>query len=197
MKKRFIVASASPRRKQLLETAGFEFEVIASQCDETLESEIGARQAVLTLSKRKAESVFEKNKDAVVLGCDTVVALENKILGKPKNDEEAFQMLRFLSGKVHTVYSGVCIVENGKEKSFVGSAEVEFFELSDEFIRSYVKSGEPKDKAGAYGIQGLGAALVKKINGDYFSIVGLPLAQSVRELEKFGVFGSLKSQSAS
>lgn len=197
MKKRFIVASASPRRKELLSSRGYDFEVIPSDCDETLEEGIGAKEAVLYLSKRKAESVFEKNKDAVVLGCDTVVAAQNKILGKPKDDKEAFRMLRSLSGKVHQVYSGVCIVENGREESFVGCANVEFYDLSDELIRSYVESGEPGDKAGAYGIQGLGAALVKRIDGDYFSIVGLPVAQSMRALEKFGVSGKLKNGSLS
>lgn len=191
MRKRFIVASASPRRKELLLSSGFEFEIIPSDADETLESGIDAYDAVKELSKRKAESVLKNNSEAVVLGCDTVVALDGKILGKPKNEEDAFSMLKMLSGKTHRVYTGVCITDGKKTESFVSCAEVTFYELSDETVKSYILSKEPMDKAGAYGIQGLGSVLVKNINGDYFTIVGLPLAQTARALAKFKINGKI------
>ncbi|MGN0467576.1 MAG: Maf family protein [Acutalibacteraceae bacterium] len=191
MKPRFIVASASPRRKKLLQNMGFVFDVIPSDADETLEENISAADAVAELSKRKAQSVSKNNKGAVVLGCDTVVALGEKILTKPSNEKEAFAMLRSLSGKKHCVYSGVFITDGEKETSFTEKAEVEFYQLSDEEIKAYIATGEPMDKAGAYGIQGYGGALVKKINGDYYSIVGLPLARCIRELANFGVYSEI------
>ncbi len=190
--KKFIVASASPRRKELLQNAGYDFEIIPSDADETLEEGISAFDAVSELSKRKAESVFSENPDCVVLGCDTVVALGEKILGKPKDETEAEEMLKALSGKVHKVFTGVTIKSKDKTETFVSVSEVEFFELSEETIKSYVSSLEPMDKAGSYGIQGLGAVLVKKIEGDYQTIVGLPLSQCARVLAEFGILGKIK-----
>ena len=189
--KRFIVASASPRRKELLSMAGFEFEIIPSDADETLPENMGAYEAVKELSKRKAFSVWEENRDAVVLGCDTVVALDDIILGKPENEEEAEKMLTTLSGKEHFVYSGVCITDGEKTRQFVGSARVKFYELSKETIKSYIATKDPMDKAGSYGIQGIGSVLVEKIEGDYFTIVGLPLAETARVLKEFGVEGTV------
>lgn len=189
--KRFIVASASPRRKELLSNLGFDFEVIPSDADETLPEDISASEAVEELSKRKAQSVFEENTDAVVLGCDTVVALDGKILGKPSDEKDAEEMLRTLSGRTHQVFSGVTIMDKTKSKTFVSVSDVEFYELSDEAVMSYIKTREPMDKAGAYGIQGIGGVLVKKISGDYYTIVGLPLAQSVRVLADFGIKGTI------
>ena len=190
MKKRFIVASASPRRKELLSMAGFEFEIIPSDADETLPENMGAYEAVKELSKRKAFSVWSDNKDAVVLGCDTVVALDDIILGKPEDEEEAEKMLNTLSGREHYVYSGVCITDGERTKQFVGSAKVKFYNLSKDTIRSYIATKEPMDKAGSYGIQGIGSMLVEKIEGDYFTIVGLPLAQTARVLSVFGIKGN-------
>lgn len=192
MKKRFIVASASPRRKELLSMAGYDFEVIPADADEAIEESTKAFEAVKILSKRKALSVWEENKDAVVLGCDTVVALDDRILGKPKTKQEAFNMLMALSGKKHFVYSGVCITDGKNTVQFVGSAAVEFYELSKETVNSYIETKEPMDKAGSYGIQGIGSVLVKKIEGDYFSVVGLPLSQTARELRNFGVTGKVE-----
>lgn len=190
--KRFIVASASPRRKELLAMTGFEFEIIPSDADETLPDNMGAFEAVKELSKRKALSVWKENRDAVVLGCDTVVALDDIILGKPQNEEEAEKMLTALSGKEHYVYSGVCITDGEKTKQFVGSARVKFYDLSKDTIKSYIKTKEPMDKAGSYGIQGIGSVLVEKIEGDYFTIVGLPLSETARVLKKFGIVGSVE-----
>lgn len=189
--KRFIVASASPRRKELLSLLGYDFEVIPSDADETLPNDISAQRAVEELSRRKAQSVFKENTDAVVLGCDTVVCLDGKILGKPQSREEAEEMLWTLSGKTHQVFSGVTIMDKTKSETFVSVSDVEFFELSQEAISSYVSTGEPMDKAGAYGIQGMGGVLVKKISGDYYTIVGLPLAESAKVLADFGIRGKI------
>lgn len=190
--KRFIVASNSPRRRELLLLAGYQFEVIPSDADETLESGIDAGEAVKELSKRKALFVSRKNKGAVVLGCDTVVALGGKILGKPKDESEAFSMLKSLSGREHEVFTGVYITDGEKSEGFLSCTKVEFYPLSDETIRSYIATKEPMDKAGAYGIQGLGSVLVKKINGDYFTVMGLPVNECARVLSKFGIKGTVE-----
>ena len=191
MKKRFIVASASPRRKELLQNAGYAFEIIPSDADETLEDGTSAAEAVEILSKRKAEAVYKNNPGSVVLGCDTVVALDGVIFGKPKNKDEAFRMLESLSGKTHTVYTGVCVTDGEKTKTFVSNTEVEFYELSAETIKSYIETLEPMDKAGAYGIQGFGSVLVKGIRGDYFAVMGLPVNESARILSSFGIKGKI------
>lgn len=190
--KRFIVASNSPRRRELLSLAGYRFEVIPSDADETLESGIDAGEAVKELSKRKALFVSKMNKGAVVLGCDTVVALGGKILGKPKDESEAFSMLKSLSGREHEVFTGVYITDGEKSEGFLSCTKVEFYPLSDETIRSYIATKEPMDKAGAYGIQGLGSVLVKKINGDYFTVMGLPVNECARVLSKFGIKGTVE-----
>lgn len=189
--KDFIVASASPRRKEILAMGGFSFRIIPSDCDETITERLSPEETVKILAERKALSVLKNNTDAVVLGCDTVVALGDEILGKPSCREAAFNMIKALSGKVHRVCTGVCIADKGKTETFVSVAEVEFYELSDETVKSYVETGECDDKAGAYGIQGLGGTLVKSINGDYYAIVGLPYAETVRVLSKFGIKGKM------
>lgn len=190
--KDFIVASASPRRKEILQNGGYSFRIVPSDCDESIAQKLSPEDTVKELAKRKALSVFESNKESVVLGCDTVVALENQILGKPKDDEEAFRMIKTLSGKTHKVCTGVCIAEGDRHETFVSVAEVEFYELSDETVKSYVATGECSDKAGAYGIQGFGGALVRGIKGDYFSIVGLPFSECARVLASFGIYGKVK-----
>lgn len=190
--KRFIAASNSPRRRELLTLAGYRFEVVPSDADETLENSTNAEAAVHELAKRKALFVSAKNKGAVVLGCDTVVALDGTILGKPESDEEAFAMLKSLSGREHEVYTGVYITDGEKSESFVSCTKVEFYPLSDETIRSYIATNEPRDKAGAYGIQGLGSMLVKRIDGDYFTVMGLPLNECSRTLALFGIKGKIE-----
>lgn len=187
----FIVASASPRRKEILAMGGFSFRIIPSDCDETITERLSPEETVKILAERKALSVLKNNTDAVVLGCDTVVALGDEILGKPSDRDDAFNMIKALSGEVHRVCTGVCIADKGKTETFVSVAEVEFYELSDETVKSYVETGECDDKAGAYGIQGLGGTLVKSINGDYYAIVGLPYAETVRVLSKFGIKGKM------
>lgn len=190
--RRFILASASPRRKEILENAGFTFDIIVSDADETVNESLSPDKTVEELAKRKALSVWEKNKDAVVFGCDTVVAIDGKILGKPKDDEDAFDMIKMLSGRVHNVSTGVCICDENKMVVFSNTTEVEFYSLSDETIRSYIATGEGKDKAGSYGIQGYGCVLIKEIKGDYFSVMGLPVSQSARVLAGFGVYGKVE-----
>ena len=189
--KDFIVASASPRRKEILSMGGFGFRIIPSDCDETIKEKLSPEETVKVLAERKALSVLSENENSVVLGCDTVVALGDEILGKPADREDAFKMIKALSGKTHRVCTGVCIADKDKTKSFVSVAEVEFYEISDETAESYVATGECDDKAGAYGIQGLGGTLVKSIKGDYYAIVGLPYAETVRVLSEFGIRGKI------
>ncbi|MBQ8209403.1 MAG: septum formation inhibitor Maf [Clostridia bacterium] len=177
-----ILASASPRRKELLTLAGIEYTVIPSECEEVLPDNITPADAVEELARQKAEDVFKRHSDCMIIAADTVVALGNTILGKPKNDDDAFSMLTSLSGNIHTVYTGVCIKTADREEIFHSATDVEFYELTDKEIRDYIATKEPCDKAGAYGIQGKGSLLVKGIHGDYFNVVGLPLAETVRRI---------------
>ena len=138
-------------------------------------------KAVEYLSKIKAHPFRESGK--IVIGADTVVAIDGKILGKPKNEKDAFLMLKNLSGKEHSVFTGVTVIKNDKEVTFSVQTKVKFFELDDREIEDYISSGEPFDKAGAYGIQGKGSLFVEKIDGDYFNVVGLPISRLARQLK--------------
>lgn len=188
----FILASASPRRRELLSLSGFSFDVIPSKADESLNESLSPEETVKALARLKAESVFKEHRDRVVFGCDTVVYLNGEILGKPKDEVHAFAMLKRLSGKTHTVSTGVCIMSKDKEICFSDTTEVTFYELSDETIKSYIATNECSDKAGAYGIQGYGSVLVKEIKGDYFSVMGLPVARSARALAQFNIKGRVR-----
>ena len=182
--KEIILASASPRRRELLALAGVDFTVQTADVEEETAPGLTPAETVKQLAEIKAAAVAEKNPSCTVIGADTVVASEGKILGKPKTREEAYEMLGSLSGKTHHVYTGVCIM-NGEEKTvFAEETAVTFYELSDDEIYSYVDTGDCYDKAGAYGIQSGGCTLVKKIDGDYFNVVGLPVARLVRGLKK-------------
>lgn len=181
-----ILASASPRRKELLEQANLSFQILTSQVEESFDPQLQPEEIVTELAYQKAKDVSNKVHPAYVLGCDTIVVLDGKILGKPANDKEAFQMLEMLSGRTHFVYTGVAIINPEREVKFFEKTEVEFWELTSEEIMSYILTGEPFDKAGAYGIQGIGSYLVKGIKGDYFSVVGLPLSRTLRELKALG-----------
>ena len=179
---KIILASNSPRRKELLEQVGIKFEVMSSDVDEITDKTAPA-DVVMDLSRIKAEAVARNNKGVVVLAADTVVAYNGQILGKPKDEADAFKMLKLLSGKAHQVFTGVTIVdEAGESNSFFESTDVLMYENSDELIKKYIATGEPMDKAGAYGIQGKGAVLVKEIKGDYNNVVGLPLSRVCKEL---------------
>ena len=187
----FILASASPRRKEILLNAGFSFDVIPSDADESTDESLPPEETVKELARRKAKYILDRYPDSVVFGCDTVVAVDGVILGKPEDDKASFRMLKMLSGRSHRVSTGVCIISAEKEISFSNTTEVTFYELSDETIMSYIATGECSDKAGSYGIQGYGGVLVKEIKGDYFSVMGLPAAAASRALRKFGITGKV------
>lgn len=182
---KIILASASPRRKELMELAGYDFEVICADIVEVVPEEAMPQEVVMSLALQKAQAVAAEHKEAVVIGSDTVVALDGKILGKPHSEQEACEMLRSLSGRTHKVFTGVAIVCGGKVKNFFDETDVEFYSLGDDEIKKYVATGEPTDKAGAYGIQGKGSVFVKRINGDFFSVMGLPIAKLYREMSDF------------
>lgn len=182
---KIILASASPRRKELMELAGYDFEVICADIVEVVPEEAMPQEVVMSLALQKAQAVAAEHKEAAVIGSDTVVALDGKILGKPHSEQEACEMLRSLSGRTHKVFTGVAIVCGGKVKNFFDETDVEFYSLGDDEIKKYVATGEPTDKAGAYGIQGKGSVLVKRINGDFFSVMGLPIAKLYREMSDF------------
>ena len=178
-----ILASASPRRSELMTLAGFRFDVICADIDEIVPEKALPQEVVMSLALQKAQAVAKDHRKSAVVGSDTVVALDGKILGKPRSEKEAAEMLRSLSGRIHKVFTGVAIVCGEKVTSFFEETEVEFYTLTDQEILDYVATGEPMDKAGAYGIQGRGAVLVKRINGDYFNVMGLPISKVYRELK--------------
>jgi septum formation protein len=181
-----ILASSSPRRKELLENLHLSFITVSSDVDESYDLEWKPDEIVMELAKRKAQAVSDQYPNSFVIGSDTVVVVDNTILGKPQNREEAFSMLKQLSGRTHSVFTGVAIVKATNEREFFEKTDVVFWELTDEEIIKYMDTGEPFDKAGAYGIQGFGSLLVKQITGDYFAVVGLPVARTLRELKKAG-----------
>ena len=182
-----ILASNSQRRQEILKDAGFNFKVITSNIEETSDKKI-ITERILDIAEKKLEQIAKNNKNKFILAADTVVELNGKIFGKPKNREEAFSFLKTLSGQIHrviTAYVFKNISKNILIKEIVVS-EVKFFDLDDETINWYLDTGEPFDKAGAYGIQGYGRILVKKINGDFYSIMGFPISNFLENLRKIG-----------
>ncbi|NME99003.1 Maf family protein [Aneurinibacillus aneurinilyticus] len=189
-----VLASASARRKELLAGLGLTFTVQPSVASEVVEEDVSPEEFVTILARRKARDVafsLADNEDEsyLVIGSDTVVVLDGEILGKPEHEEDAFRMLSGLQGRTHTVYTGLCVINtaSGKEKAGFRATNVTMRELGAERIRRYIATGEPMDKAGAYGIQGYGALLVSNLEGDYFSVVGLPVSLVSDFLEEFGV----------
>ncbi len=180
-----ILASASPRRKEILSLADFEFDVITADIEEALDPNLAPHELVMSLASQKAGAVAADYPDKTVIGADTVVVLNGKVLGKPHTTDEAVQMLKALSGNIHEVLTGVCLKKGNKEHCFYERTAVTFYPLEEEMIIRYVESGECMDKAGAYGIQGKGSVLVKGIEGDYFNVVGFPLARFCREIKAF------------
>ena len=181
-----ILASASPRRKELLSYITEDFKVIPAKNEEKIDPTLSPDQAVIYVAKQKAEEVSALYPKDIVIGADTTVFCQNIPLGKPKDSSDAKEMLKMLSGKVHKVITAAVIAVNGKAAcSFAEETEVEFYPLSEEEIDLYVKSGEPMDKAGAYGIQGKGSLLIKGIRGDYYNVMGLPVSRLYRELKAF------------
>lgn len=190
---KLILASGSPRRREILTNYGYEFTVEVSDKEEKTDPGLSPAQTVLALARTKADDVFSRagSDEAVVLAADTVVSLGGAILGKPADRGDARAMLRKLSGAVHAVYTGVCIVSAFDRSEFYQTTLVKFYDLSPEVIENYLDSGEPFDKAGAYGIQGLGGLLVESINGDWFNVMGLPAARTAAALAKFGIHGKI------
>lgn len=184
--KRLILASGSPRRKELLENVNIPFDISISHIEETVDPDMPPEHTVTSLALQKAGDVAQRFPEGIVLGADTIVTYENQILGKPKDRPDAKKMLELLSGNVHTVYTGVAIITPEKTIKFYEATNVMFWDLTEDEIEKYLDSGEPFDKAGAYGIQLLGSTLVRRIDGDYFSVVGLPVSRTVRELRKLG-----------
>lgn len=178
---KILLASASPRRRELLRLITPDFDCAAADVDETLPQGITPPEAVLYLSKIKARAFAPNNK--VIIGADTVVAVDDRIIGKPKSESDAFDILRSLSGRAHSVFTGVTIIDGKNETAFYSETKVFFYPLKDREILDYIKTGECFDKAGAYGIQGKGSLLVEKIDGDYFNVVGLPVSKLYRELK--------------
>lgn len=199
-----VLASGSPRRQEMLTQLGVHFRVQVSQIDENMVEQHTPSFFVKQLATQKAMAVGTQCKNALVIGADTVVVLDGKILGKPKDEQEAIHMLQQLQGKTHQVYTGISVVhmnESSLQNQQVAHqmTEVTMRPLSDEQIRWYVGTGEPMDKAGAYGIQGKGAIFIEKINGCYFNVVGMSLYLLEELLEKMGfslIFGSARSSRA-
>lgn len=183
-----ILASASPRRRELLSLIFREFRVIPSEFDEALvPSDLAPLEHVLYSAVMKARDVAANFPDSIVIGADTIVVIDEAILGKPRDTADAARMLGLLSGRTHSVYTGAALVHGNVEHAGVECTEVTFRELSEEVISRYVASGEPMDKAGAYAIQGKGSVLIKSISGCYPNVVGLPLYRLSLLLSKLGI----------
>lgn len=180
---KLILASNSPRRAEILLQGGFSFEKRVTDTDEHLPAGIMPSAAVETLAQRKGRAA-PRAVDEVVLAADTVVALDNQILGKPQDENAAKEMLCALSGRTHSVFTGVYITDGKREFLFHTQTQVTFYPLTEAEIEAYIRFGEPMDKAGAYGIQGRGALFVEKLDGDYLNVVGLPLAKTARILKE-------------
>ncbi len=182
---KIVLASASPRRRELMKLITENFTVCSVDADETLPEDISAEKAAEYLARIKAEGASACIADCIIIGCDTTVVADNSVLGKPRDKEECRIFMNTLSGKTHTVITGCAIVSKEKTTSFSVATDVTFRKLSNEEIEEYISSDEPYDKAGGYGIQGKGALLIEKINGDYFNVVGLPVSRLNIELKAF------------
>lgn len=187
--KKIILASRSPRRKQLLEQIGLEFEIDPSDYHEDMSLKMPPRKLAEYLSLGKAEDAAKRHKDSIIISADTFCVLNGKIMGKPHTKENARKMLKEFSGKAHSVITGFTIIDTQTNKRISKSAETKIYfkKLSEEEINNYIETGEPLEFAGAYAIQHLGGLFVKKIDGDYSNIIGIPLLPLTEELKKFGI----------
>lgn len=188
--KNIILASASPRRSEILSNLRIPFEKRISTIDEQAFLVDDPRETVMKLAYEKAKSVIQDNtEDGIIIGADTIVVYDNKIIGKPKDNTEAFEILEILSGKKHSVYSGIAMIWPSLNKEFISYCETIVFmrPYNGMEIEAYIRTKEPLDKAGAYGIQGYGAALVDKIDGDYYNVVGLPVSKLIEGFSALGV----------
>lgn len=185
---KIILASASPRRRELMKLITDDFTAVSTDADETLPADISPADASEHLARIKAECAansIESKTEYVVIGCDTTVICGGEILGKPKDKSECRKFMKMLSGRTHQVITGCALLCDGKMESFSEVTDVTFRELSDDEIENYISTDEPYDKAGGYGIQGRGALLIRRIGGDYFNVVGLPVSRLNIELKKF------------
>ncbi len=181
--KKIVLASNSPRRKEMMKLLGYDFEIVKSNVEEVINPKLEHEELVMDLAFQKAYSVFKNRKEDLVIGFDTLVVVDDMILGKPRSKEEAKIFLNILSDNTHRVITGCTILTSGFSKSFYSDAYVSFYKLSDKEIDEYIETEEPMDKAGAYGIQAYGSKFVKGVNGDYFTIVGFPIAKVYHELK--------------
>ena len=182
--KEFILASISPRRHELLKFLIKDFKIIASNIEEIIDESLTNEEVVMDLALQKAQDISNKNKDVYVLGFDTLVILDGKPIGKPKDNDQAYDMLRSLSGRTHRVLTGCAIVMNDYNEVFYEYADVTFTNLTDEEIYHYISTKEPMDKAGAYGIQGCGAKYIEKVNGDFYTVMGMPIHKLYKRLQE-------------
>ena len=184
-KTKLILASGSPRRSELLTLCGYDFRIVAPDIEEIMDSSLSLPLAVENLAHQKADYIFKQFPDCIILGADTIVTIDGIVLGKPKDSDDAYSMLKRLSGRTHQVITGVSIIFPGapeKKKNFHHCSSVSFYSLSDAQIREYIFTNEPLDKAGSYGVQGKGALFIEKIDGDFYSVMGLPISMVHRAL---------------
>ena len=193
---RVVLASSSPRRRELLTLIGIPHEVRPANIDETMRPREVPRRHAERLAREKASAIATRDPDRITIGADTVVVINRKVLGKPVDTADAARMLRMLSGREHTVITAVAVSRGKKLRSAVEEVRVKFRRISGDEIDAYIATGEPMDKAGAYGIQGYGATIVERIEGDYFAVMGLPLVRLVGLMKDVGVryrFGTLST----
>jgi len=185
--KTIIIASSSPRRKEILEKTGLPFIIDPSNSDEDMTQNLEPKDLAKALSLAKAKDVAKRHKNAIVIGADSIITLNGKVLGKPHTEERAIEMLTELSGSIHSAITGYTIIDtdSGKIVSDAVETKIYFRKLTQDEIKNYVATGKPLDKAGAYAIQGKGALFVEKIEGDYYNIMGLPLSAVVEKLKEF------------
>ena len=187
MSVKVILASGSPRRKELMELMGIPFETDVSDADEDIDKEMPPERYVGELSRRKAKAVEARHEKDIIIGADTIVVMDGTVLGKPKDKDNALKMLHMLAGRTHSVYTGVTIsypkgIADRAEESFHVRTDVTMYPANEMLLEAYTESSEPYDKAGAYGIQGRGALLVERIEGDYYNVMGLPISGLYRRL---------------
>jgi len=181
---KLILASQSPRRREMLTLMGLKFEIIVSDVEEIAPPNAGPGELVEQLALQKAQAVFMHHPEDCVVGSDTIVYIDGQIIGKPKDEADAFRILSTLQGRQHTVYTGVAVLSPKGQDIRHATTKVTFAPMSEEEIRWYISTGEPLDKAGAYGIQGPGGMFVEKVEGNYFTVIGMPLPVLYRMLKK-------------
>ena len=183
----FILASQSPRRRELLAMLGLDFEIITADIDETMAPGLSPEEAVAAVCEKKARAVGQTHPGRLVVAADTIVVVEDRILGKPHSPDEARAMLHSLSGRSHTVMTGFCLWQDGRSETHVEQTRLRVRPLSGREIDAYIATGSPMDKAGAYGIQDQAAVFVEALEGDYYNVMGLPLCALTRCLRRWGV----------